>query len=108
MALGLFLGMRHATDADHVIAVTTIVARQRTARAAAAIGAAWGVGHTLTILVVGGGIILLLGDFSARWFSTELTVGLMLILLGGINLSMRPGHQSDCGPNDGTPTPLPG
>jgi high-affinity nickel permease len=36
--LGFFLGMRHATDPDHVIAVTTIVSRQRTIRAAAAIG----------------------------------------------------------------------
>ena len=87
MALGLFLGMRHATDADHVIAVTTIVARQRTARAAAAIGAAWGVGHTLTILLVGTGIIMFGWVISPRvGLSTELTVGLMLILLGGSNL----------------------
>jgi len=56
LALGFFLGMRHATDADHVIAVATIVARERNARSAAVIGAAWGVGHTLTILVVGGAI----------------------------------------------------
>ena len=88
MALGLFLGMRHATDADHVIAVTTIVARQRTARAAAAIGAAWGVGHTLTILLVGTGIIAFGWVIPPRvGLSTELTVGLMLILLGGMNLS---------------------
>ena len=88
MALGLILGMRHATDADHVMAVTTIVARQRTARAAAAIGAAWGVGHTLTILLVGTGIIMFGWVISPRvGLSTELTVGLMLILLGGINLS---------------------
>ncbi len=88
MALGLFLGMRHATDADHVIAVTTIVARQRTTRAAAAIGAAWGVGHTLTILLVGTGIIMFGWVIPPRvGLSTELTVGLMLILLGGMNLS---------------------
>ena len=88
MALGLFLGMRHATDPDHVIAVTTIVARQRTARAAAAIGAAWGVGHTLTILLVGTGIIMFGWVIPPRvGLSTELTVGLMLILLGGMNLS---------------------
>ena len=51
--LGFFLGMRHATDADHVIAIATIVSRQRSLRGSALIGAAWGIGHTLTILVVG-------------------------------------------------------
>ena len=58
VALGFFLGMRHATDPDHVIAVTTIVARYRKIGHAAMIGAIWGVGHTLTILMVGSGIIL--------------------------------------------------
>jgi high-affinity nickel permease len=52
VALGFFLGMRHATDPDHVIAVT-IVSRQRSIRHAALIGALWGLGHTITILVVG-------------------------------------------------------
>ncbi len=56
--LGFFLGMRHATDPDHVIAVTTIVSRQRRVGAAALIGALWGIGHTLTIVAVGGAIIL--------------------------------------------------
>ena len=51
--LGFFLGMRHATDPDHVVAVTTIVARHRKSGSAATIGALWGVGHTLTIVIVG-------------------------------------------------------
>ena len=58
VALGSFLGMRHATDPDHVIAVTTIVARYRKISHAAVIGALWGVGHTLAILLVGRGIVL--------------------------------------------------
>lgn len=87
LALGFFLGMRHATDADHVIAVTTIVARHRTARGAALIGAVWGVGHTLTILVVGGGIILFNWVIPGRLgLSMELAAGLMLIVLGIANL----------------------
>lgn len=87
MALGLFLGMRHATDPDHVIAVTTIVARQRTAAGAAAIGAAWGVGHTLTMLAVGSAIILFGWVIPPRiGLSTELCVGVMLIVLGIMNL----------------------
>src|SRR5512133_2153474 len=86
--LGFFLGMRHATDPDHVIAVTTIVARHRQRGAAALIGALWGVGHTLTILVVGGGIILLGWTVPTRMgLSLELAVGVMLIVLGIRNLS---------------------
>ena len=86
--LGFFLGMRHATDPDHVIAVTTIVSRHRTAGGAAAIGALWGVGHTLTIMVVGAGIILLGWVIPARvGLSLELSVGVMLIVLGLMNLS---------------------
>jgi high-affinity nickel-transport protein len=86
--LGFFLGMRHATDPDHVIAVTTIVSRHRTAGGAAAIGALWGVGHTLTIMVVGAGIILLGWVIPARMgLSLELSVGVMLIVLGLMNLT---------------------
>jgi ABC-type nickel/cobalt efflux system permease component RcnA len=88
IALGFFLGMRHATDPDHVIAVTTIVARHRKVSHAALIGAFWGVGHTLTILVVGGGIILFGWVIPTRiGLSMEFSVGLMLILLGVLNLT---------------------
>jgi high-affinity nickel permease len=86
--LGFFLGMRHATDPDHVIAVTTIVSRQRTTAGAAMIGALWGAGHTLTILVVGAGIILLGWVIPPRvGLSLELSVGVMLIVLGFMNLT---------------------
>ncbi len=88
IALGFFLGMRHATDPDHVIAVTTIVARHRSVKHAALIGGLWGVGHTLTILGVGGAIILLGWVIPARvGLSMEFSVGLMLILLGIMNLT---------------------
>lgn len=88
LLLGLLLGVRHATDPDHVIAVTTIVARHRSSPGAAAIGAAWGVGHTVTILVVGGGIILSGWVIPPRvGLSMEFSVGLMLIVLGVLNLS---------------------
>jgi high-affinity nickel-transport protein len=88
IALGFFLGMRHATDPDHVIAVTTIVARHRKVSHAAIIGAFWGIGHTLTILVVGGGIILFGWVIPPRiGLSMEFSVGLMLILLGVLNLT---------------------
>jgi hypothetical protein len=87
LLLGFFLGMRHATDADHVVAVSTIVSRQRTLRAAAPIGMLWGVGHTLTILLVGGGIILFGVVIPPRLgLSMELSVAIMLVLLGAFNV----------------------
>jgi sulfite exporter TauE/SafE len=96
VALGFVLGLRHATDPDHVIAVTTIVARQRTMTGAAAIGAAWGVGHTLTMLAVGSGIIVFGWVIPPRiGLSTELSVGVMLIVLGLMNLTTRPDHTHD-------------
>src|SRR5271168_3935705 len=88
IALGFFLGMRHATDPDHVIAVTTIVSRYRKISHAALIGVFWGIGHTLTILVVGSGIILFGWVIPTRiGLSMEFSVGLMLILLGVLNLT---------------------
>jgi high-affinity nickel permease len=88
IALGFFLGMRHATDPDHVIAVTTIVSRQRSIRHAAVIGVLWGVGHTITILAVGSAIILFGLVIPPRvGLTMEFSVGLMLILLGVLNLS---------------------
>ena len=89
LALGFFLGMRHATDPDHVVAVAAIVARQRHPGAAAVIGAAWGLGHTLTILIVGGGIILFGWVIPSRvGLSLELAVAVMLIVLGLANLRL--------------------
>src|SRR5690242_14791485 len=58
VALGFLLGMRHATDPDHVIAITTIVSRERSLKQAGVIGAVWGFGHTITILAVGAAMIL--------------------------------------------------
>jgi high-affinity nickel-transport protein len=87
IALGFFLGMRHATDPDHVIAVSTIVSREREIGKSAWIGVFWGIGHTLTIFAVGAAIILFDVGISPRiGLSMELAVGLMLILLGIINV----------------------
>ncbi|MBV9265201.1 MAG: high-affinity nickel-transport family protein, partial [Acidobacteriaceae bacterium] len=88
LLLGFFLGMRHALDPDHVIAITTIVTRQAQSFRAALIGAMWGLGHTLTIFIVGAAIILLHVAIPTRLgLSMELAVGGMLILLGVLNLT---------------------
>jgi ABC-type nickel/cobalt efflux system permease component RcnA len=85
--LGFFLGMRHSTDPDHVIAVATIVTRSRKLLEAATVGIAWGIGHTLTVSIVGAGIILFNLAVSPRTgLAMELAVGVMLIVLGLANL----------------------
>ncbi|HZO82600.1 MAG TPA: hypothetical protein VFB33_12980 [Candidatus Binataceae bacterium] len=81
--LGLGLGMRHATDADHVIAVSAIVTRERRLGVAARIGLCWGVGHTLTILIVGMLIIVFKVSIPPRiGRAMEFAVAVALILLG--------------------------
>ena len=86
--VGLLLGIRHSTDPDHVVAVSTIVAKQGSIRHAALIGTFWGLGHTLTIFVVGGLIILCGVVIPPRLgLAMEFSVGMMLILLGGLNLT---------------------
>jgi high-affinity nickel permease len=88
MLAGFFLGMRHATDPDHVIAVTTIVTRQKSVVHASLIGILWGIGHTITIFVIGTAIICFSVVIPTRvGLSMELSVGLMLILLGVLNLT---------------------
>jgi ABC-type nickel/cobalt efflux system permease component RcnA len=86
--LGLILGIRHSTDADHVVAISTIVSRQRSIRNAAFIGSVWGMGHTITIFIVGSLIILFGVEIPPRLgLSMEFSVALMLILLGILNLT---------------------
>jgi high-affinity nickel-transport protein len=86
--LGFSLGMRHATDPDHVIAVSTIVSRQPTVRSALLIGSLWGVGHTVTIVAVGGAVVLFTIVIPPRLgLSMEMAVALMLIVLGMWNLT---------------------
>ncbi len=93
IALGALLGLRHATDADHVVAVTAIVARERKLSRAAWVGALWGIGHTLTLLVVGGAIVAFRLVIPARvGLGLEFGVALMLILLGYANL--RAGQEA--------------
>src|SRR5262249_28453335 len=88
IAIGFFLGMRHATDPDHVIAVTTIVTRQNRVSRAALTGIFWGVGHTLTILVVGTSIILFGLVIPSRiGLSMELSVAVMLVIQGAMNIA---------------------
>jgi hypothetical protein len=88
----LMLGMRHATDSDHVVAVTAIASGERSIGKATWLGAVWGFGHTLTLLLVGGAIILFRITFTPRiGLSMEFAVAVMLMVLGVLNLlEVRP------------------
>lgn len=86
----LLLGMRHATDPDHVLAVATIVGREQSLRGAARIGVIWGLGHGLTIALLGGSVIAFRLALSPRLeLSLEFGVALMLMLLGTLALLRR-------------------
>lgn len=86
--LGLILGMRHATDADHLVALSTILSKQRSVKRAAVIGSVWGLGHTITIFAVGSLIILFGVHIPTRLgLSMEFSVAVMLVVLGLLNLT---------------------
>jgi hypothetical protein len=91
--LGALLGLGHALDADHVAAVSAIVTRERSIPRAARVGALWGIGHSLTILLLGGAIIVFRLTLPERLvIGLEFLVALMLIGLGFANL--RRGKQA--------------
>jgi len=95
LALGFMLGLRHATDADHVVAVSAVASREKSAWGAVRIGAFWGLGHTLTILIAGGLVIVLGLMIPARVaLGLEMGVAAMLIALGATNLRAA-GHTHD-------------
>jgi hypothetical protein len=92
--VGFLLGLRHALDVDHVVAVTTIVSREREFGRAAWIGALWGMGHSVSLLLVGGSIIAFRLIVPPRvGLTLELGVAFMLILLGFLNLRAPGGHR---------------
>ena len=83
LTLGLILGLKHAVEADHLAAVTTIVSERKSLFSSALVGGMWGIGHTIPILLVGLAVILLRFEIRERvGLSLEFCVGLMLIGLG--------------------------
>jgi high-affinity nickel-transport protein len=92
--LGSLLGMRHALEPDHLAAVSTLVTGERSSAKAALLGVCWGLGHTLTLVVVGAALVLLRAEMPARAADGfEFCVALMLIGLGlrAIYLAAREG-----------------
>jgi hypothetical protein len=94
--LGSLLGMRHALEPDHLAAVTTLVSDEPDGRRAALLGAWWGLGHTLALVVVGTVLIAFQSGMPPTAASLfELVVALMLIVLGlrAIRQSLREGSS---------------
>ena len=99
LGLGLLLGLRHATDPDHVVAIAAITARARGTLAATWLGIAWGIGHTLTLFLTGAAIILFNLAVPPRvGLSLEFAVALALVTVGLLNLkrsrAVTPGDAS--------------
>lgn len=84
LSVGFLLGLRHALDADHLAAVSTVLAERPSVRASGLVGLWWGVGHTLTLLLVGA-VVLVSGIHIPEPFAVmaESGVGLLLVVLGG-------------------------
>jgi hypothetical protein len=83
LAIGFILGLKHATEADHVTAVATLVTGQRSLNQIVRQGIAWGLGHSLTLLSIGV-LVLAVGHTIPSWLAQalECKVGAMLMLLG--------------------------
>ncbi len=83
LGLGFFLGLKHATEADHLAAVTTIVSGRKSIWNSALVGGLWGLGHTISLFVAGIFVLLLNFQISERTErALEFCVGLMLTILG--------------------------
>jgi sulfite exporter TauE/SafE len=83
LAFGFALGLKHATEADHLVAVSTIVSRRKSLWSSALVGGLWGVGHTISLLICGALVLFLEVQISERTEKIlEFLVGVMLIVLG--------------------------
>ena len=83
LSLGFFLGLKHATEADHLAAVSTIVSERKSLLSSAIVGGFWGLGHTISLFIAG--VLVLLLDFRISENTErmlEFGVGIMLLFLG--------------------------
>ena len=87
LALGFLLGLRHATDSDHVVTITTISTKEKSIKGSALIGILWGIGHSITVTLIGIPIIFFSLKIPPKILLTlEFSVGVMLVILGIVNL----------------------
>lgn len=79
--VGFVLGMQHATEADHVAAVATLASGHHTLAQSIRQGVAWGIGHTLTLLLFGG-VVMALGKAIPHWMEQVLEMAVAVLLIG--------------------------
>jgi high-affinity nickel permease len=108
LGIGFVLGLRHATDADHVVAVSTFVSREPNLVRSWLVGTFWGAGHTLSLVATGLATIVFKLTLPPGTEKTlEMIVALVLILLGGhaVLCSLGPVHlhRHEHGGRDHTP-----
>src|ERR1043166_518309 len=97
LGLGLALGVRHAADPDHVVAIGAIAARTKRFWPATRLGILWGLGHTVTLFTVASGIVLFQWAVPPRLgLGLEFCVAVALVVLGVLNLQS---HAHRCGHN---------
>jgi ABC-type nickel/cobalt efflux system permease component RcnA len=83
LGLGFVLGIKHAIEPDHVIAVSTIASQSKKLMRSSLAGVFWGIGHTATLFIIGIILILMKGEIPEKWaMSLEFLVGIMLVYLG--------------------------
>src|SRR5882672_4237364 len=96
LGLGLVFGLKHATEVDHVVAVSTIVSEHRNVLRSAIVGGLWGAGHTASLVIVG--VLVLVFRVAvplpvANWL--EFGVALMIIGLGVVAMTRVLRKRSD-------------
>lgn len=83
LALGFVLGIKHAIEPDHIIAVSTIASQSKKLFRSTLAGVFWGIGHTATLFIIGIILIFMKGEIPEKWaMSLEFLVGIMLVYLG--------------------------
>lgn len=83
LSLGFILGMKHAIEPDHVIAVSTVASQSKKLWRSSLTGVFWGIGHTATLFLAGLAILLMKGEIPEVWaMSLEFLVGIMLVYFG--------------------------
>jgi MFS family permease len=95
LAFGFVLGLKHAVEADHLAAVSTIVSERKSLFSSMMVGGLWGIGHTISLFIAGIFVIVLHVKISERWaLLLEFCVGVMLVALGANALRKlaRGGH----------------
>jgi sulfite exporter TauE/SafE len=83
LLVAFLLGLRHASDPDHLVAVTSLVAAEDgNTRKAASLGAWWGVGHATSLLALGVPLIAFKAQLPA-WLETsaEKAIGVVILVL---------------------------